>query len=376
MTQKSFFALCAVTALAVVIAGFAILNRPAIEASDFDGTLMFPDLVEDLNDLATVKIAHKDGAFTLNSTGDGWVFAERDNHPVQDDKIGELLIKLTRMEKVEPKTELPDRYDRLDLGTPEEKEDTRAKVVSLLDSEGDEIAALVVGKRKFTLGTDEGGTYVKEVDDPQTWLVTGELNPGARARDWLVREVSDIKDDDIARITITHPDGEVVSVYKNAPEDANYLVENIPAGQELRRDTIANDTGRVLSNLLLDDVAKADSVAFPEDQTIRAVFEGFAGFSVTVDLVEDGDNNWIRISGTAPSGPAEPTVAQAAAEGAEAAAEAEAEAEGAEPKDWPAIIADLNARSAGWVYQLPGFEVAGIKKRMEEFVREIEDDGV
>lgn len=354
MTQKSFSILCAVTALAVLIAGFAVMNRPTIEASDFDGTLMFPDLVDDVNELATIKVAHKDGVFTLNSTGEGWVFAERDNYPVQDDKIGELLIKLTRMDKVEPKTELPERYDRLDLVTPDEKEDTRAKIVTLLDSDGDEIAGLVVGKRKFTLGTDEGGTYVKELDDAQTWLVTGELNPGARARDWLVRDVSDIKDDDIARITITHADGEVVSVYKSSPEDANYLVENIPADRELRRDTIANDTGRVLSNLLLDDVAKAESVAFPEDQTIRAVFEGFEGFTVSVDLIEDGDDNWVRIAGTAP--------------------ESSEVSEGG--TDWSQVIADLNARADGWVYQLPGFEVSGIKKRMEELVREPEEDGV
>ncbi len=363
MTQKSFFVLCAVTALAVLIAGFAVINRPAIESSDFDGTLMFPDLVDDINDLATVKITHKDGTFTLNSTGEGWVFAERDNYPVQDDKIGELLIKLTRMEKVEPKTELPERYDRLDLVVPDEKEDTRAKVVTLLNGDDEEIADLVVGKRKFTLGTDEGGTYVKEPDEPQTWLVTGELNPGARARDWLLREVSDIKDDDIARVTITHPDGEVVSVYKNNPDDPNYLVENVPADRELRRDTIANDTGRVLSNLLLDDVAKADSIAFPEDQTIRAVFEGFTGFTVTVDLIEDGDDNWIRISGTAPDSPTETE----AAEGDET---------GAEARDWSAIIAELNARADGWVYQLPGFEVSGIKKRMDELVREPDEDGV
>jgi len=84
------------------------------------------------------------------------------------------------------------------------------------------------------------------------------------------------------------------------------------------------------------------------------VFEGFAGFTVTMDLIEDGDVNWIKLTGTPPT-----------------------EAPAAEAQtDWTQAIAELNARAEGWVYQLPGYEVAGIKKRMDDFVREPEDSGV
>ena len=354
MNSKTFIALCGVTVVAVMAAGWVVLSRPSTEASDFDGTLVFPDLLDSLNTLQTVIIRHKDGTSTLQSVDGNWVYAERDNYPVQNDKIGELLVKLTRLEKVEPKTKLADRYDRLDLADPEVKADTRAKEVTLKDASGAELARLLVGKRKFTLGTSEGGTYILLPDDLQAWLVTGELNPGARPRDWLSREISNIKDVDIRRVSIVHPDGEILAVSKDTPEQSNFMVENVPEGMELRRDSIADDMGRVLSNLLLDDVKKAADVAFPEDKTIKAAFEGFAGFTVNVELIEEGDENWLRFRASPP----------ADSEAGEAA------------ETWSKTIADLNALTDGWVYQLPGYEVASLKKRMTDMVREPDEGGV
>ncbi len=350
MNTKNFAALCGVTVISVLVASWVVASRPATESSDYDGTVLFPSLLDDVNSLDTVTVRTKDGVATLKSTESGWVFVERDNYPVQRDKIGELVVKLTRLTKVEPKTKLQDRYDRLDLVDPNDKEDTRAKEVTLTAADGDEMARLLVGKRKFTLGTSEGGTYVLLPDDPQAWLVTGELNPGARARDWLVREITNIKADDIRRVEVVHPDGEVLAASKETPEQSNYTLENIPSGMELRRDSIADDMGRVLSNLLLDDVKKADAVEFASEKTIKATFEGFDGFIVTVELIEDGDENWLRFKGVAP-----------------------ADDSGTDAGAWSEMIADVNKATAGWVYQLPGYEVAAIKKRMTDMVREPEE---
>ncbi|MEQ8510437.1 MAG: DUF4340 domain-containing protein [Rhodospirillaceae bacterium] len=364
MKSSRFTTLVGVAAVAVVLAGWAILSRPAMESSDFDGAVVFPDLLDSLNDLDRIVVRHKDGVETLEATDEGWVYVERDNYPVQGDKVGELVVKLSRLEKIEPKTKLAERYDRLDLADPEVKDDTRAKEVALIDSEGAEMARLLVGKRKFTLGSTEGGTYILVPDDPQAWLVTGELNPGTRARDWLVREITDIKDKDIQRIRIVHPDGEELVVYKETPEQANYAVENVPEDMVLRRDSIADDTGRVLSNLLLDDVKKAADVDFPADQTITATFLGFDGFTIDVDLIESGDENWLRFRGQAPQ------------EVPASEVSGEEESGQVSKPNWADVIAELNAKADGWVYQLPGYEVAPLKKRMTDLVREPDEDGV
>ena len=58
----------------------------------------------------------------------------------------------------------------------------------------------------------------------------------------------------MARVTVTHPDGEVVSVAKADADQSNFDVEAMPEGRELQYASIANVMGTVLSNLGLQDV--------------------------------------------------------------------------------------------------------------------------
>ncbi|MDX2224520.1 MAG: DUF4340 domain-containing protein [Rhodospirillaceae bacterium] len=362
MNSKTFIGLAAVTAIAVVLAVVAIGSRPSFESSDVAGERLFPGLVNDLNRLKTVTLRHKDGTYSIDRTANGWVLRERDNYPVDAEKVDELVVKIARMTRLEAKTRLPDRYERLDLQEPDAK-DSRAKEVTLTDGEGKTIAQLVVGKRKFTLGSKEGGTYVRIPGDEQTWLAVGELNPGDKVRDWLKRDIADIKDKDIRRVTVVHPDGERIEVGKDNPDDANFKILNLPKGQEPTSEFVADDFGRVLSIFLLDDVKQDGAMPWPADKAIKAEFEGFAGFKVSLDYVEADGQNWVKISATPP--PAEtPPADGAPAEGAPS--------EGA--VDWAKIIAEINARAEGWVFQVPAYEVNALKKRMAELARKPESE--
>ena len=49
----------------------------------------------------------------------------------------------------------------------------------------------------------------------------------------------------------------------------------------------------------------------------------------------------------------------------------ESEADG---RQWDRIISEMNSRTNGCVYQLPGYEVSGIKKKMSDFASKPEDD--
>jgi len=356
MKRQNFNLLCAVSVVFLVVAAVGVISKPSILSSDFEGELIFPNLVDKLNTLKKITVISKDGPMTIRSSGEGWILEERNNYPVQEEKIGELLIKLTRAEIVEEKTSLPERYNRLDLVSLDEDGESRAKQISFEDVDGNEIAGLLVGKRKFTLGATEGGTYVLMPNDPRAFVVTGEVNPGTRVRDWVVREISNIKDTDIKSVTIFHPDGEKIIVYKNDISDENFLVKNLPDGMELIRESIADDTGRTLSNLLLDDVIQQNEIEFPKDKVIKALFEGFDGFFIEILLLEDGDKNWLKISGELSS------------------EEKIGNEDDIENNEWNKIISDLNSRTRGWAYQLPGYEVSGIKKRMEDLASKPEGD--
>jgi hypothetical protein len=371
MTSKTFIGLCAAAVAAVALAVVAIGSRPSFESSDVAGERLFPGLVNDLNRLKTVTLRHKDGTFTIDRVGNGWVLRERDNYPVDAEKVDELVVKIARMTKLEAKTRLPERYERLDLQEPDAK-DSRAKEVTLLDGEGKVIARLVVGKRKFTLGSKEGGTYVRIPGEAQTWLAVGELNPGDKVRDWLKRDIADIKDKHIRRVTVVHPDGERIEVGKDAPDAANFKILNLPQGQEPTSDFVADDFGRVLSIFLLDDVKKDGAMPWPADKAITAEFEGFAGFKVFLDYVEADGQNWVKIRGLPPPAVDKPAEAKpTATSGGDQPAEAKPTE--AEP-DWAKVIAEINARAEGWIFQVPAYEVNALKKRMAELARKPESD--
>ena len=283
---------------------------------------------------------------------------ERDNFPVDGKKVDELVLKVLRLAKLENKTQMPDRYERLDLQEPDAK-DSRAKEVKLLDKDGKELAALIVGKRKFTLGSKEGGTYIRVPGNAQTFLASGELSPGEKARDWLVRDITDIKDKQIKSVTVTHPDGEKVIIGKDAPADASFKIMNLPKGMVPSSDFAADDFGRVLSVFLLDDADKAGDVTLPPDQTIKAVFEGFDGFKVFVDYAEVNGQNWVTVKAEAP-----------------AAAAPKTDEKAAEPAtDWAKVVAEINTRAQGWVFQVPAYEVNALKKKMAELARKPDADG-
>ena len=356
MNTRTFLGLCAATVVAVVLSAVAINSQPTFQSSDTQGEPVFPGLANDLNRLASVVVRSKEGLYTLDFDGTAWKFRERADYPADGAKIAELVVKIARMTKLEAKTKIPERFERLDLQDPDVK-DSRAKQVTLLDKEGKVLADLIVGKRKFTLGSKEGGTYIRRPGDDQTWLAVGELNPGDKARDWLKRDIVDIKDDAIRRVTVSHPDGDQVIVGQDSPDDPNFRILNMPDGVEPTSDFVADDFGRLLAILLLDDVKSAQDLDWPADQTITARFEGFAGFGVALEYLERDGKSWLKVSAVPPPVPAEPAASDQST-----------------AVDWSATIADLNARTAGWVYEVPAYEVNALKKKMSELTRKPESD--
>jgi hypothetical protein len=106
----------------------------------------------------------------------------------------------------------------------------------------------------------------------------------------------------------------------------------------------------------LEEVAPAADKPFPKDKITTAVIEGQTGFQVTVEIADIDGQDWIKLKGTPP----------AANTGA--------------PKlgdsgvvdlrtDWNKAINDLNARTDGWVFQVPEFQISPLKKHMADLLK-------
>ena len=343
MTNKTLGILAIATVIGAGLASAALMTRPRIEAPDQTGQLVFPKLVGDLDRLKSVGIKHGDQTVTLDWDGKVFHLKERGNVSADAEKARAMLVRLARMTKLEAKTRDPSRYDRLDLGDPAKK-DGQAKQVTLTDTGGKEIANAVIGKRKFTLGGNEGGTYIRVMGDAQTWLALGDVSIGDAPRDWLKRQIVDIKENAIKRVTVTRPNGEKIVVSRPKAGSPSLAIENMPKGVVPVSEVAAEDFGRLLSDLNMDDIAPQDQVQFPKDKTTTAEIEGEDGFQVALDMVQDKDKYWIKLKGTP-------------------AADAKADSSSAK------AIAGLNERAGGWVFEVPNYQITALTKTMADLTK-------
>lgn len=340
MTKKTFAILGALALVAVVLAVVATRGQPRLESTDQAGQVLFPRLVNDIEKLRSLVIKHGGETMTIDwdDKTKNFRMRERGGYLVDVEKVQAVAVRLARLTKLESKTKMPDRYDRLDLGDPGAK-GGQATQLTLQDAAGKPIADLIVGKRKFTLGGREGGTYVRFPGDPQTWLALGELTVGSAAHDWLKGEIADIKEAAIKRVTVTHANGEKIVAVRGA---TGFSLENMPRGMEMVTPSAAEDYAKLLDTLKLDDVAEGAKVTFPKDRTTTAVFEGVDGFQVTLDMFDDNGKYWLRLKTTTPPADKTETAKQ---------------------------IADLAARTEGWAYQVPQFAVVALTKSMSDITK-------
>lgn len=299
MKQKSVYALAGVAVVATVLAIVAIFSQPRIETTDRSGAPVFPALIEQAqNGLKSIVIRHAEGTVSLDWDGSLWRYRERANYPADPQKVADLVVGIARLSKLESKTAAAARYARLDLQDPT-AQDSNAKQVTLIGAEGQELADVIVGKRKYTLGGKEGGTYIRIPGDPQTWLALGDVNPGTNPRDWIVRQVANVPDAAVQRVTVTQPDGARVIAVR---QDDTFVIENLPRNVALESNFAAEEYARILAGLDVEDVAPESQVAFARDKTHTAVIETVEGSRLTVDMTEVGEQSWIKISATPAEG--------------------------------------------------------------------------
>ena len=437
---RSILVLAAATAVAV--GGVLTLDREPDTAAR-SGELVFPALLDQVNAVARVRVTGHEGTFTLARDGQVWVVEEKERHPVEPDKMHNLVIGAAGMKRVEPKTGNPDLYPKIRLEDPSGEDAKSARFV-FEDASGAELANWVLGDRRPSK-SDPARTeiYIRVGDDPQAWLVEGSVPGGRTIIDWLDRLVARIDRQRLRAVEVAHAGGAVVAVRKTLPTDVDFTLDRVPEGREIDARYRINDIGRFLEDLRFEDVVPASTLDFPGSvdkrvrittfdglrihlETVMRDGEAFARLQAEVDetLAEaakaaraaegevgssggeggksEGDAGSEETDGAEAMGDASPEgengggseggTGSEEADGAEAVGDAspesgadtESEGEaGAQPKDvtGPLLSLDdvragagkLNARWAGWAYELPSFKRDSIDKRIDELTRPLEE---
>jgi hypothetical protein len=310
---------------AIAIAGgwyFGTAEQPTGQQAYNAGKLMFPDLAPQLQNAARIEIVHQGKTTAIVKQGDIWGLEDRGGYVVQPGKLRGMLTALTELRLVEPRTTDPAEFGRLGLEDPNGKTG-ESNLLRVLDASGKTIAVLIVGHRRVrTQGNVPEQVFVRRPDDNQTWLAEGSLQVDADPQLWLDRDIMNIDHARIATVAVTDGDAKL-----GLARDGQKLVMKQPADHPPLDDYKLDDVDRALELLTFQDVQTDKQPV--GDKIGQSVYTTNDGVAVTASVFKGDKDIWARF-------------AAATAAGLDPAASDKAKAEADK----------LNARLAGWTYQL------------------------
>jgi hypothetical protein len=302
MQSRSLILLASATVVLVAIAIIVLASGDRGISRAAPGQLAFPALAAKLGDVASVTVSREGTTMTLIRDGDSWLVAEKGNYPANAAKISQIVRAMADLTLVEPKTQNPDLYPRLEV---EDPGNGKSALVAVKDKSGGDLAQAIVGKRRYDrLGAGNDGVYLRQPGEAQTWLARGTLDPSGDPASWLDRQVIDISEKKIAKVTLTQADGSKLVISRSAP-DASFAVEDAPADVKFKSESTTSGPATALETVDLDDVKPAGELPVPDKDVVTASFTTFDGLTVDLRLMERDKTNWVAMSATG-SGSAEP----------------------------------------------------------------------
>lgn len=338
MRSTTLIALTIVTVAAAAAAVFVPApggTKPAGVAT----APVFPGLKGWIAGAAKLTVVGPGGTVTLERKGaapkagetpvDGWSLADKGGYPVDPATIRPILSGLVDLKTVEPKTERPKLYDRLDLGTPGDK-GSEAKSVALADGNGADIVKLIVGRRRYGLAGNDDGIYVRKPDEARTWLAAPALDLPTDALAWIDRKLVDIDADQIRSVSLTPAaaGAKPLTFRRDKPAD-KLAVQDLPRDFKLKSDNPGSDVAPAFRYLDLTDVKPAGAVTAAPVATAHV--ETFDGMVLDVTLIDQDGSIWVKF----------------AAKGSDAAAE-------------------IAKRADGWAYKIPDARVKTLETRLAD----------
>ena len=341
-------ALLILVLLTVVIIVAAVLSRREESNVAGAGEPLFPSLLDKINDITTVVGVGRGETVTLERVDNRWVVSEKHGFPADQDKARQLVIGTARLRRIEPKTSNPDLYSKIGLDDINAKDGNAVKY-SFKNTSGDTLAEIIIGNSRLGRADPQQSEYfVREPAMAQTWLVQGKLPDAVGALEWIDSSVLHVARERVRQVTVTHPDGSVLTISKKKPSQSGFDVEDAPEGKELTSEYKLSDLGRSLATLDLEDVMPASEANIPDD-TLKVEMTTFDGLRVVLHSMKDAERTLARIQASFD----EALVAPEFLPGGK-----QAEGESTNLLDADAVraeVARLNGEWQKWVYVLPKY---------------------
>lgn len=350
MSKKHFSWLLGLTIAAAAIV--LLIPGKTGKESSFERGRLLPGLAAKVNELDSIRLTAGGGetVASFERLDVEWRVQEVSSYPADWGKLKSLLSDLSRAEVIEEKTSNPEYYARLGVEDIT-LDDASGMMIEFAEASG--MPALIVGKQ----ATGREGQYVRIAGVQSSALIDVKLDLPADRMQWLERDIIDISDSEVVELSITHPDGELISATKKSADDEDFQLQGIPPEREIKSNWSVNSIGGGLAALKLDSVVPESEIDWSEVTKFSLLTAD--GLRVSADLAALDEAYWIRIQSEAYT----PAVEESGPED-DASSAASAELAGR--------VNQINDRVNGWAYQIPQNKYDAMSKRMEDLLKPTE----
>lgn len=335
MSPKLILGLAMVTVAATAAAVVAVQERPVRASVQVGDQIAFPELRDAPEAAARVVVeSTEDGEVTLERDGERWLVVEGYGYPVAADPVRALLVGLAQMRLIEAKTEVPERYPRLEVEDIE-AEGAKSRLVRVETADGKALAEALVGKQRYRLtGSEPGGTYIRRPGEARSWLASGGLAVETEVTGWLEPEIVDLAQDRIERVEVDPAGADGYAIVRSG-EEADLTLAGLGEDESLAEDANLTRVTGAFRGLELEDVKPAGDIAWPTEVD-RVEVTTADGLELGLRLARVGDEAWLEIVSVT----ATPVTGDQEAAG------------NGTQSDPEALAKEIEARTAGWGYRV------------------------
>ena len=341
MSPRTFVSIVSAAGLALIVAIALIIARQvSADEPVVGGGLMFPELSENLDDLARLQVETARYILTLELRGDQWVAVEFGDYPVDLDPVLQIVSSIANMTRVEAKTDNPDLYGYIGV---EGVSPTSGTIrLSAFSNGGDQLMDAIFGTDSTSIGfTRVGGTFVRPTDEERSWLVEGVVFAPSFLQDWF-KQLFSVPGPDVASVTITEGNELRFAVEKinfnTADYELTFLDEQLGPAESIANDAGIRGLTQGIISTRFDDARPIETVTFgPDARTL--VFTTRTGLTLEVRLGEADGEAWVAYTASAPEG----------AEAFETAAE-------------------IAAKTQHWAFRVPSYRITALSQPIDALI--------
>ncbi len=298
-------------------------------------------LVQRINEVAALKIASKETEVNLIFVGDQWVLQEKANYPADFSKVKKLIVGISDFKTIEAKTTEPEKYGRLGVQDVGESGDIDSSRIDFMSKAGNIIESVLIGKNKEArVAGASSALYVRKAAEAKSWLVSGDVHLPSNVLDWLDNSIVDIKPAEIQAVTIKNSDDTQLSIKKATAEDEHFVVLDLPEGETLKSESIADGLANSLQSLSFIDVMSRDAANIVDVTPTVAEFSTFDGLQISAKLYEIEAKHFLLLN-----------------------AHAMLDEQAAKDK-----ASKFDARLAPWAFEIAAAKTSAMKKSLADFI--------